>query len=72
VRQAIYALLDEPTRLAFGFPRAHPVVRALVPAAMRARAAALRLLPRRRRPSLRTAMRHPTYPEGYRVETLGP
>jgi hypothetical protein len=72
VRQAIYALLDPPTRRAFGFPDAHPVIAALVIAAMKVRAVALRWWPRRRRPSLRTAMTHPTYPGGYEIETLGP
>jgi hypothetical protein len=72
VRQAIYALLDEPARRAFGFPAANPVIAALVVGAMKARALALRVWPRRRRPSFRTAMTHPTYPGGYRIETLGP
>jgi hypothetical protein len=72
VRQAIYALLDAPARRAFGFPNANPVIAALVIAAMKARAIALRFWPRRRRPLLRTAMTHPTYPKGYEIETLGP
>ena len=72
VRQAIYALLDAPARRAFGFPDANPMISALVVAAMKARAAALRFWPRRRRPLLRTAMTHPTYPKGYEIGTLGP
>jgi len=72
VRQAIYALMDEPTRRAFGFPNANPVVSALVMATMKARAVALRFLPRRRRALLRTAMTHPTYPAGYSIERIGP
>jgi hypothetical protein len=72
VRQAIYALLDAPARRAFGFPDAHPLIAALVVAAMKLRAVALRFWPRRRHPSLRTAMTHPTYPTGYSIETLGP
>jgi hypothetical protein len=72
VRQAIYALLDAPARRAFGFPDANPVISALVMAAMKVRAVALRFLPRRRRPSLRTSMKHRTYPQGYEVERLGP
>ena len=71
VRQAIYALLDAPARRAFGFPTARPVIGALVVAAMKARAIALRFLPRRRRPLLRTAMTQRTYPKGYTIETLG-
>jgi hypothetical protein len=72
VRQAIYALLDEPARRAFGFPAPNPIVSALVIFAMQARAIALRFLPRRRRPSLRTAMTHPTYPQGYEIGKIGP
>jgi hypothetical protein len=72
VRQAIYALLDAPARRAFGFPDANPVIAALVLAAMKVRAAALRVWPRRRRPLLRSAMTHPSYPKGYQIETLGP
>jgi uncharacterized protein (DUF2236 family) len=72
IRQAIYALLDDRTREAFGFPRPHPLVRRLVLSALGGRAAVLRWMPRRRRPLLRTARRPPTYPAGYRIEQLGP
>lgn len=72
VRAVIYALLDDPLIEAFGFPRASPVLRRLVPAVLRLRAGCLRWLPPRRRPRLRTEMRHPTYPEGYTIEQLGP
>ena len=72
VRQAIYALLDAPARRAFGFPTPNPVIAALVVAAMKARAVALRFFPRRRHPLLRTSMTHPSYPKGYHIETLGP
>ena len=72
VRQAIYALLDAPARRAFGFPDPNPMISASVMMAMKARAVVLRFLPRRRRPSLRTAMTHPTYPQGYEINRLGP
>ena len=72
VRQAIYALLDAPTRRAFGFTAANPVIAPLVLGSMKARATALRFLPRRRRPLLRTAMTQRTYPSGYTIEKLGP
>jgi len=72
VRQAIYALLDAPTRRAFGFPDANPAISALVIASMKVRALALRFWPRRRHASLRTAMSHPSYPKGYEIERLGP
>ncbi len=72
VRSTIYALLDEPLIDAFGFPRPSKFMRALVPAALRLRAAIAGLLPRRRQPRLRTEMRHPSYPDGYVIEHLGP
>ena len=72
-RSAIHALLDDPLLDAFGFPRASPFMRWLVPAVLRARARVVRLLPPRRQPLLRTAMRHRTYPAtAYTIEHLGP
>jgi hypothetical protein len=38
---------------------------------MKVRAWVLRRLPPRRAPRLRTQVRRPTYPEGYRIEELG-
>jgi len=72
VRRAIYALLDDNVIKAFGFPAPSPLLRRVVPAALRLRARALRLVPRRRRPRLRTEMRHRSYPAGYRIDQLGP
>lgn len=75
VRRAIVALLDEPVRVACGFAPVSPLLRYLVQAPLRLRARVLRvlqLLPRRRKPRLRTAIGHRSYPAGYRVETLGP
>lgn len=72
VRSSIYALLDEPLREAFGFPRSSRLIEWLVPAALRLRARVLRLLPARRKPSLRTQMKRSLYPAGYAIETLGP
>ncbi|MGE5146587.1 MAG: oxygenase MpaB family protein [Candidatus Eiseniibacteriota bacterium] len=71
VRLSINGLLDARTRDAFGFAAPGPLGH-LVGPAMAARALALRLLPKRRRPRLRTQMKHRSYPSGWRVETLGP
>ena len=69
---AIAALMDDRLRDAIGFPRPpRPLVYA-VEGALRARGRAIRLLPPRRKPKLRTQLRHRTYPQGYRVEELGP
>jgi ER-bound oxygenase mpaB/B'/Rubber oxygenase, catalytic domain len=70
--RGVHALLDEPLLDALGLPRPTSVERRAAQAALRARARAVRLLPPRRRPRLRTAMRRRTYPSGHRVEALGP
>jgi hypothetical protein len=72
VRSAIYSLLDDSLIDAFGFPRPSRLMRHLVPRALRLRGALAGWLPPRRRPRLRTEMRHPSYPEGYVIEQLGP
>jgi len=69
---AVYAMMDEPLLDAFGFPKPSPGMRRLVEGALRLRARLIRLLPERKRPRLRTGPRRPTYPQGYRVEELGP
>lgn len=71
-RRAIHALLDPPLRAAFGLPTPSRFLAWFVPATLRTRAVALRLLPRRRRPLLRTSLRPPSHPEGYVIEELGP
>jgi hypothetical protein len=70
--RAIYALLDDPLLDALRFPKPRPPVRRAVEAAMRSRGRALRLLPPRRRPRIRTNMRRRTYPRGWWIEELGP
>jgi hypothetical protein len=72
VRLAIDALMDEPLLTAFGFPRPSPSLRRLVEGALRLRGRAVRLLPARRRPVIRTELKHRSYPHGYFIEELGP
>jgi len=69
---AISALMDERLRGAIGFPRPPRTLVRAVDGSLRARAAAVRLLPPRRRPKLRTEIRHRTYRRGYVLEALGP
>ncbi len=71
LRLGIYALLDEPVRRAFNYPRPPRIVSCLVTGLLRIRAIGLRLGPKRRRPLLRTKMRHPSYPEGHSIDDLG-
>jgi hypothetical protein len=70
--RAIHALLDEPLLDALGLAQPTAAERRAAEASLRLRAWAVRLLPRRRRPRLRTEQRRRTYPRGYRVEELGP
>src|SRR5205807_3148861 len=63
VRQSMYAIMEEQLLEGFGFPRPWRGMRSLVHAAMKLRAGVLRWLPARRRPRLRTEMKHRTYPE---------
>jgi hypothetical protein len=72
VRRCIHALLEERLREGFGFPRPSRFWQWLVPAGLRLRARLLRCWPRRRGPVLRTAMKHRSHPDGYRIEDLGP
>jgi hypothetical protein len=69
---AIHALLDDPLLDAFGFPRPPRLLRRAATVTLRGRARVVTMLPHRRRPRLRTRMRHRTYPEGYAIEALGP
>lgn len=66
----VHALFDARMRLAFGFPLPPWWVRAGVVAALRLRAHAARLLPPRRKPYTLPPTR--TYPDGYRLEAIGP
>jgi hypothetical protein len=70
--RGIHALLDEPLLEALGLPRPTGLERRAAEGALKLRARAVRLLPPRRKPHLRTDMRRRTYPRGYRVEELGP
>jgi hypothetical protein len=70
--RGICAVLDERLLVALDLPRPTPAERRAVEGALKLRARAVRLLPPRRSPRLRTRMRRRTYPDGYRVEELGP
>jgi hypothetical protein len=74
VRQALLALLPEPIRAAFGFLAAPAGVAPLARAALRARSAAVRPLPPRRRSKLAWEPRnrtYPGYPTGWTPSQLG-
>jgi hypothetical protein len=67
----IAAVMDERLRSSLGFPRPRRALVAAVAAALRARGHVARTLPPRRRPRLRTKLRHRSYPDGWRLGELG-
>lgn len=71
-RPFICAVLDDALLDAFGWPRPPAWLRAMARASLRLRGRAVHILGSRRRPRLRTRIRHRTYRRGYRVEELGP
>lgn len=72
-RPFIYALMDEPLLDAFGFPKPSAFMRRTVEGTLRLKARINRLLPARRNPRLRTRdIKHRSYPNGYKIEELGP
>lgn len=70
-RPVMRAMMDPPLLRAMGLAPAPPVLVRAVHGALRLRAAALAVLPKRKRPHLITRVRRPTYPKGYRIEGLG-
>jgi hypothetical protein len=70
--RSISALLEEHVVDALGLVRATRIERRASAGALRLRALAMRPLPARRKPRLRTTMRRRSYPEGYEIEQLGP
>jgi len=72
VRRSIHALLDPPLLVAFGLEPASPWLQRTTAAALRARGRVLSWLPKRRRAQLRTEIPRAAYPNGYRIESLGP
>lgn len=71
-RPCMYALMEDRLIECFGFPRPSRFMRWLVDRTLKVRAWLLAVLPLRRRPVLRTALRQRTYPRGYVIEELGP
>jgi hypothetical protein len=72
VRQSMIALMDEPLRKAMGFSQPAKWIELSVLVGLRGRTIGLKIIPRRRRPLLRTAMRQRSYPRRYAIQDLGP
>jgi ER-bound oxygenase mpaB/B'/Rubber oxygenase, catalytic domain len=72
VRYGVYAMLDDSMIAAFGFPRPLPIVRSLLVATLKTRGHVVRWLPPRRSAQFFTDGRLRTYPDGYRIDSIGP
>jgi hypothetical protein len=68
----IYAIMDDRLLAAVGFATPASWIRRFAEGALKLRARLLRFSPARRRPRLLTQQKYPTYPNGYRIEQLGP
>lgn len=72
VHYSIYAMLDDRTLRAFGFPRPLPGTRRFIDMMLRIRGLLVRLLPPRTTPHFFMDDKNRTYPDGYALERLGP
>lgn len=70
-RPFVHALMDDQLLEAVGLRRPPALIRSIAEGAVRLRSRIVRRLPARRQPRLITRQRHPTYPNGYRIEELG-
>ncbi|MBM3993307.1 MAG: DUF2236 domain-containing protein [Planctomycetes bacterium] len=70
--RAIYAIMDDNLLEAFDFPKPWSLTRWLVRGSLKLRGWLAAWLPQRSKPRLRTEMGHPSYPDGYVIEKLGP
>lgn len=66
------AILDDPLIDALGFQRPTAVERKAAELALRSRGRAVRLLPPRKKPRRRVDQKHRSYPNGWKMEDLGP
>ncbi len=71
-RPFMLAIMDEPLLRAIGYKKAPAPIRLLVRASLKSRAYFLRIWPVRKTPATRTDKKHPSYPNGYTIEELGP
>lgn len=73
IRETMVALMDEPLREAFGFPRATTSLTTLAEGGLKLRALLIRhFFPPRKHPYHFTEDRSRSYPHGYEIERLGP
>lgn len=72
VREVVYTMVDEPLRIAFGFPKGNAVLGWCVDFGLKVAAKIIRYMPPRREPFRYTTAPNRSYPQGYDLEKLGP
>ncbi|MFB2974369.1 oxygenase MpaB family protein [Aerosakkonema sp. BLCC-F183] len=72
IEPAVYAMLDETMRSAFGFPDPPQLLKSAVPMILKIRGQGLRLFPSKKQPAFYTDFPNISYPNGYQLEDLGP
>ena len=63
--------LDKPLLNAVNLKEPPEFLKKLVSYSMKVRSKIIFLLPERKKPFLRTKLKRPTYPKGYKIEELG-
>jgi hypothetical protein len=71
-RPAVYALLDRPLLNALGLSGQSIWLSRVLTRALLLRGRIASALPLRNKPVMRTQLHRPTYPDGYRIDDLGP
>jgi hypothetical protein len=71
IRQVVYTFMDEPLRVAFGYPKANLVLKTIVHGTLKLGAKLIRYMPARRTPYSLTQRPNRTYPNGYEVAKMG-
>lgn len=72
VEQGLYSFMDDALLRAFGFPKPHASIRWLAHNGLKLLGWLLRFMPPRSKPYLYTEIPSRTYPNGFKVEELGP
>jgi len=72
VREGVYAMIDEPLRKAFGYPKAHWMMQVGARFGLTLLSKIVRYMPPRLEPFSLTKIPSVSHPQGYEIEQLGP
>ncbi len=71
ITQFIYAMMDDPLREAFGFPKPHSIYNKVADFGLKLAARVLRHMPPRKTPFMLTQAPNRTYPDGFNISEIG-